>query len=43
MKKYLILSLALFVVSIACESKDYTKLHIKEMQKSQKYATSKTS
>ncbi|MBO5737906.1 M48 family metallopeptidase [bacterium] len=42
MKKYLILGLALFTISLACEAKDYTKLHIKEMQKSQKYATSKT-
>ena len=42
MKKILILCVALFLVNASCEAKDYAKLHIKEMQKSQKYASSKT-
>ena len=42
MKKILFLSLALLVVCANVEAKDYAKLHMKEMQKSQKYATSKT-
>ena len=42
MKKIILLGLALLVVNANCEAKDYAKLHIKEMQKSQKYASSKT-
>lgn len=42
MKKILVLCLALSFLQLTSEAKDYTKLHIKEMQKSQKYATSKT-
>ncbi|MBQ7763824.1 M48 family metalloprotease [bacterium] len=42
MKKILFLTLALIVTCANCEAKDYAKLHIKEMQKSQKYASSKT-
>ncbi len=42
MKKILFLTLALIVTCANCNAKDYAKLHIKEMQKSQKYASSKT-
>ena len=42
MKKILILCAALVVTCANCDAKDYAKLHIKEMQKSQKYASSKT-
>lgn len=42
MKKIILLGLALLVVNANCEAKDYAKLHIKEMQKSQNYASSKT-
>ena len=42
MKKIHILFAILLFINASCEAKDYAKLHIKEMQKSQKYATSKT-
>lgn len=42
MKKFLIISLALMTSIMSIEAKDYSKLHIQEMEKAQKYGTSKT-
>ena len=41
MKKILALCLVCFLMQTVSEAKDYTKLHIKEMQKGQKYSASK--
>lgn len=42
MKKFLLLGLVFLIANLNCDAKDYAKLHIKEMEKSQKYASTKT-
>ena len=40
MKKFLLICLFILISQICTEAKDYAKLHIQEMKKSQKYSTS---